>query len=225
MPQAAKPEKSEPTNKRIIDYLPTLLLVWAVVVVAAGPIIVIYQRYNNVQAAKRAAITSAAPITKKPAQADIDNYTVAPDMPRYLTIPKLGVKARVQAVGLTKDGAIGSPSNVYDTAWYTGTSKPGQPGVSLIDGHVSSWTTKGVFYKLGTLQSGDTIQVTLGNNTVLSYTVIRTQTYTSDNVDMTALLSPVNPAKPGLNLITCAGDVIKGTNQFDRRVVVFAEKS
>jgi hypothetical protein len=39
---------------------------------------------------------------------------------------------------------------------------------------------------------------------------------------MSALLSPINAGKPGLNLITCTGDVIKGTNDFTERIVVFA---
>jgi hypothetical protein len=40
---------------------------------------------------------------------------------------------------------------------------------------------------------------------------------------MAAALSPINPAKPGLNLITCSGQVVKGTNEFNKRTVVFTE--
>jgi len=38
----------------------------------------------------------------------------------------------------------------------------------------------------------------------------------------TADLSLVDPAKPGLNLISCVGDVIPGTSEFNERIVVFA---
>jgi hypothetical protein len=41
---------------------------------------------------------------------------------------------------------------------------------------------------------------------------------------MTAALSPINPHKPGLNLITCTGNVIAGTNEFSERIIVFAEQ-
>jgi LPXTG-site transpeptidase (sortase) family protein len=166
--------------------------------------------------------SSAAPSTVKPSTNLTDSYTVAPDMPRYIIIPKIGVKTRVLAVGLTKDGAVGTPNNVYDTAWYSGSAKPGQPGAALIDGHVAGWNTKGVFYNLTKLQGGDRFAVELGNGTQLSYRIVKTATYDATNVDMGAVLAPVDPSAPGLNLITCGGSVTPGTNEFDRRIVVFA---
>jgi hypothetical protein len=38
---------------------------------------------------------------------------------------------------------------------------------------------------------------------------------------MQQVLSSVNPDQPGLNLMTCTGQVIKGTSQFNERLVVF----
>ncbi|HEY5442554.1 MAG TPA: class F sortase, partial [Candidatus Saccharimonadales bacterium] len=80
----------------------------------------------------------SVPSTTKPSVSAFNTYAVAPDLPRYLRIPKLGVNARVLQVGVNSSGALGTPSNVFDTAWYTGSAKPGQPGATLIDGHVSS---------------------------------------------------------------------------------------
>jgi LPXTG-site transpeptidase (sortase) family protein len=181
----------------------------------------------NAAAAKAVALANAgkpspAPATIKPTPAAVASYTVPATHPRYLKIPTLGVNARVMPVGLTKTNAIGTPSNVYDTAWYTGSNLPGQPGATLIDGHVSSWTTNGVFYGLKTLKAGDAIQLQLGNDTTLNYTVVKTQTYASGNVDVNSLLTPITKNKPGLNLITCAGDVIKNTNEFNQRIIVYA---
>ena len=167
---------------------------------------------------------AAVPSTTKPTGQSLSQYTVAPDLPRYLKIPKLGVYARVLQVGLTKDGALGTPNNVYDTAWYTGSAKPGQPGAMLIDGHVSSWTAHGVFYGIKTLAAGDSIQVVRGDGAVLNYQVVSTQVYPAGNVDMQAAVTPVTASKPGLNLITCTGQVIRGTSEFNERVVVFAQQ-
>jgi len=147
---------------------------------------------------------------------------VAPGMPRYIIIPKLSVKARVLSVGLTKDGAVGTPTNVYDTAWYNGSAKPGQAGASLIDGHVSSWTTHGIFYGLYNLQPGDNFSIELGNGSQLNYRVVKSATYSADSVDMAAVLSPIDPSAPGLNLITCSGTVLPGTSEFNKRIVIFA---
>jgi sortase (surface protein transpeptidase) len=180
----------------------------------------------QVSALSKAAANSeaAVPTNVKPGSESVGAYTVAPDLPRYLKIPKLGVMARVRQVGLTGSGALDTPSNVYDAAWYSGSAKPGQSGASVIDGHVSSWNTKGVFYGLKKLQPGDSIQVVRGDGAVLNYQVVRTQVYGSDNVDMKAAMMPVNASRPGLNLITCTGQVIKGTSQFNQRLIVYTEQ-
>lgn len=166
----------------------------------------------------------SVPSTTKPSSHAISQYAVAADLARYLNIPKLGVHARVLQVGVTTSGALGTPSNVYDTAWYTGSAKPGQPGATLIDGHVSSWTTHGVFYGIKTLKAGDAIQIIRGDGAVLNYQVVKTQVYNADNVDMQAAVTPITAGKSGLNLITCTGQVEKGTSEFNKRVIVFAQQ-
>jgi sortase (surface protein transpeptidase) len=166
----------------------------------------------------------AAPGTAKPSGHTISQYVVAPSLPRYLKIPKLGVDARVLQVGVTASGSIGTPSNVYDTAWYTGSAKPGQAGAMLIDGHVSSWTTHGVFYGIGRLKPGDMMQIVRGDGAVFNYRVVKVETYPANQVDMQAVIKPVTASQPGLNLITCTGRVIKGTDQFSQRVIVFGQQ-
>ena len=102
------------------------------------------------------------------------DYTVSPNLPRYLIIPKLNVDARVLSVGVNSSGAIGAPDNIFDTAWYNESAEPGQPGAVLIDGHVSSWTAHGVFYGLTRLVPGDTIQIKRGDGTMFTYSVVKT---------------------------------------------------
>lgn len=169
--------------------------------------------------------TASTPDTTKPSGSAVSQYVVAPDVPRYLTIAKLGVRARVMQVGVDSNNVLGVPTNIYDTAWYTGSAKPGQAGATLIDGHVSSWTTHGVFYGLNKLVAGDQLQLERGDGTVLHYTVVRAQTYPAGQVDMQAAITPVTAGKSGLNLISCTGQVIKGTSQYNQRVIVFAQQN
>ncbi len=164
------------------------------------------------------------PSTNKPGANQISQYTVSPDLPRYIKIPKLKVYSRVLQVGVTSSGALATPNNVYDAAWYTGSAKPGQPGATLIDGHVSSWTTNGVFYGIKNLVAGDNIQIVRGDNTVLNYQVVKTQVYDADNVDMQAAVTSIASGKSGLNLISCTGKVKPGTSEFTQRVIVFAKQ-
>jgi sortase (surface protein transpeptidase) len=161
---------------------------------------------------------STAPVTADTLRA----YRVAPEAARYISIPKLGVLARVLQVGMTKDGALATPSNVFDTAWYKQSAQPGQPGATLIDGHVSSWTTNGVFYGIKKLVAGDTIQIERGDGQKLSYAVVKTVTYPADAVDMGSLMKPVTPGKSGLNLITCGGKYDSKSGEFTQRIAVYA---
>jgi sortase (surface protein transpeptidase) len=152
-------------------------------------------------------------------------YSVAPDLPRYISIPKLGIKnAKVIRVGLTKDGAVGTPVDGWSTAWYTGSAKPGTPGqASFIDGHVlADAKTPGVFGKLKDLAAGDTITITKGDGGVLTYKVVRTALVALDAVEMADMMRPAEAGKSGLNLMTCGGTFNSKADSFDHRTEVFA---
>jgi len=164
------------------------------------------------------------PSTTKPSSATVANYVVAPNLPRYLNIPELSVHARVVSLGLLKSGALATPNNIFDVGWYNESSQPGQPGAMLIDGHVSSWTSKGVFYGIKTLKPGDQIQVQRGDGTIFTYQVISSQIFPDGNVNMQSAITPMAPGKPGLNLITCTGQVKPGTSEFNERVIVYTEQ-
>ncbi|HUY84978.1 MAG TPA: class F sortase [Candidatus Dormibacteraeota bacterium] len=188
---------------------------------AAAQVSALFRQVNRQTAGS--VLQSSVPSTAKPAASAFSQYTVAPDLARYIRIPKLGVDARVTQVGVTNSGALGTPDNINDTAWYNASAKPGQPGATLIEGHVSSGTTAGVFYNLKALAPGDTIQVERGDGTVLNYQVVRTQAYAANNVDMQAAVTPVTAGRPGLNLITCNGQVAPGAD-FNQRLIVFAQQ-
>ena len=87
--------------------------------------------------------------------------------------------------------------------------------------NVSSWTANGVFYNLKQLQPGDKVIITRGDNKTFTYQVVSSKVYNYKKVDMQAALSPIESNKPGLNLMTCTGQVIKGTSEFNERLVVF----
>lgn len=166
------------------------------------------------------------PSSVKPTAQQIAGYQVAPDLPRYINIPAIKVPtSRVISLGANKKNQIVAPANIYDAGWYKRSAKPGQAGAMFIYGHVSSWDAKGLFFNLRKLKPGDKVTVTRGDNKKFTYTVISSKTYNYKKVDMHQALSPIQAGKPGLNLMTCAGKIIKGTNEFDERVVVFTSLS
>lgn len=167
-----------------------------------------------------------APSSKRPSTNDLKAYSVAPELPKYISLPAIKVdRARVINLGVRSNNQIATPNNIYDTGWYAGSAKPGYSGAVFVFGHVSSWQANGIFYNLKKLKSGDTISITRGDDRVFTYKVVRLKTYAVDKVDINEVLSPVNPAKPGLNLMTCSGAIIKGTNDFSERLVVFTEQT
>lgn len=174
------------------------------------------ERANNGQ-------PSSLPSTKKPTDSAFAKYTVAADVPRYIFIPKIAVKAIVEPMGLTADDHIQAPGNVHNAGWYTQSAKPGRPGAVIIDGHVASQATLSVFQALKKLATGDRVTVERGDGKKIEYRVVKSQSYAADAVDMATVLAPINPKTPGLNLITCDGKFTKD-NKFDKRLVVFAEQ-
>lgn len=152
----------------------------------------------------------------------IATYKVAADLPRLLRIPTIQVGARVKRLGTKPNNELKAPSNVYDVGWYDGSSKPGENGTVLLNGHVSGPNNRGVFYSLNKLKTDDKISIERGDGQVITYKVVQSQIYAYDKVDMAAALTSIVPGKPGLNIITCSGKYDAKTNKFSERLVIFA---
>lgn len=165
---------------------------------------------------------SGVPSEEEPKGDYKGTYRVAPSLPRLLAIPSIGVKARVLQVGVDANNRLGTPKNIYDTAWYSASSKPGEMGAVLIDGHYSGPNTRGVFSKLERLRPGDTITLERGDGTTFTYTVAKIETKPENEIDMSQLLVSVDTNAPGLNLITCGGDYDVHSATFNERTVVYA---
>jgi len=184
-------------------------------------LLLVHNNQKTPKAPPGALTSKSAPSSVKPKPKTIVTYSVPPTDPKYIAIPAIGIaNTPILKLGLIND-AIAVPDNIYETGWYDASSKPGQPGAMFIYGHVSSWTADGIFYNLKKLQPSDTITITTGANEIFTYRVVSTKIYQYNNVDMQQVLSPINTNLPGLNLMTCTGRVIKGTSEFNERLVVF----
>jgi LPXTG-site transpeptidase (sortase) family protein len=151
------------------------------------------------------------------------NYSVAPDLPRFIKIPKLGINAPIVSVGLASDGSVGTPSNIYEAAWYNGSTKPGTNGASFIDAH-SSASGGALFGHLDRLTNGDKIQVQKGDGSTITYQVMSVQIVPKDSVDMASMLRPFGSTSKGLNLITCQGNWIDSEKTLTHRVLVYTQQ-
>lgn len=211
------PNKKQNTKKLRLG----LLLVLIIAVVIAG---VIYVRNHNKKSPKiNEGITYS---TNEPNESkkDADNYkwVGSPNDPKKIVIQKINVDAYVQKAGVDQNKKVAVPNNVHLAAWFTESVRPGENGLSIIDGHVSGRKTEGVFKNLKNLQKGDTFNIERGNGTKLTFKVFETRTVPEGEA-ATILFSQNPKVLSQLNLITCGGEFNKQSGQYKDRVIVLSE--
>jgi Sortase domain len=144
-------------------------------------------------------------------------------VPVSVDIPAIGVTSRLLHLGLNADGTIQVPSLVThagEAAWYKYSATPGQIGASVIEGHVDSYQGPAVFYRLGALRPGDTIDVTLADGVMAIFRVTGVRQYVKTHFPAKAIYGATNYA--ALRLITCGGVFDYATGHYLSSTVVFA---
>ena len=139
--------------------------------------------------------------------------------PSRLSIPRLGIRATVERLGLDKQGNLAAPSALKNVAWYADGPAPGEPGGAIITGHLGVRPGQAVFWDLGKLRRGDSIVVTRGDGTRVTFIVDGARTY-ARTAKVPALFSTNGTSE--LWLITCSGQWDYGRSTYDDRLVVHA---
>lgn len=241
----AKANRQARKNRRLLNRLPRVRFSWrlasqigagmlaAIALYTVVDTLTLNGKIKHDQNQTAAAVQSDDPNSRqsaegkdeKPVTTDvIRSYRVAADLPRVVSIDKIGVKARALPMGVNSDGSMQAPINVFDTGWYTGSVKPGQKGAVIVVGHVSGPSQNGVFKNLKTLKAGDTISLENGAGTVFKYQVVKMETVKLEQVDMNKFINTVDGVMEGLNLMTCAGGWLRGSDTFDSRTMVYAKR-
>lgn len=147
-------------------------------------------------------------------------YTVAPDKPRYFSIPSLGISTIVVEIGRKENREMATPTNIYHVGWYTGSSLPGTDGVTILDGHGgdAGW---GIFRTLPRIQIGAEIIVEMGDGRRYTYRVVDTATKELGD-DANAYMqdfafSSPEPGVGSMTVITCTGDWWQASQTYSQR--------
>jgi Sortase domain len=143
--------------------------------------------------------------------------------PVSMAIPAIGVDSSVLHLGLNADGTIQVPSLVTSAgmaAWYKYSATPGQVGASVIEGHVDSYQGPAVFFRLGALSPGDTIDVRLADGVTAIFRVTGVREYPKSQFPAKAIYGATDYA--ALRLITCGGVFDYTTGHYLSSTVVFA---
>jgi hypothetical protein len=148
---------------------------------------------------------------------------LARSRPVGLDIPAIGVDAHVGEVGLNANGTIQVPplfAKPSEAAWYRYSPTPGQPGPSVIVGHVDNIYGPAVFFRIGALVPGDHIGIALADGDVANFMVDGVRTYSKAHFPTAVVYG--STSYPALRLITCGGPFDYSTRQYLDNTVVFA---
>lgn len=144
-------------------------------------------------------------------------------LPVSVDIPAIGVHSQLLHLGVNADGSIQVPSlttSADEAAWFKYSATPGQIGASVIEGHVDSYQGPAVFFRLGALRPGDTIDVTLADGVTAIFRVTGVREYLKDEFPAKTIYSATDYA--ALRLITCGGTFDYATRHYLSSTVVFA---
>jgi sortase (surface protein transpeptidase) len=140
--------------------------------------------------------------------------------PAQLSIPAIGVQTPLTPLGLGSDGTLQVPSDPSVAGWYALGPRPGEPGASVIAGHVDSWERPAVFYRLGELSPGNLVRIALTDGTLVRFRVYAVREFAKAAFPSSLVYGPTQV--PELRLITCGGPWDTQTGHYLDNVVVFA---
>ena len=150
-----------------------------------------------------------------------------PSLPRSLPvsveIPAIGVHSTLLRLGVNPDGTIQVPSlytRPSEAAWYKYSVTPGQIGASVIEGHLDGYHGPAVFFRLGALRPGNSINVTLADGITAVFRVTGVRRYRKSTFPAQAIYGATRYA--ALHLITCGGAFDRTTGHYLSSTVVFA---
>jgi hypothetical protein len=173
-----------------------------------------------------AAPSSAAAPSTGPSAQPLPSAAQTPAAPQgdlraaELRLPTVDVRSRLVELDVGPDGALQPPADPAVAGWYVRGSVPGEPGPTVIAGHVDSRTGPAVFYRLGELAVGDRVEVTRSDGQVFAYSVVAVERHPKNDFPTAAVYGPT--PGPALHLITCGGTFDRRIGHYRDNVVVTA---
>ncbi|MBM7443205.1 class F sortase [Streptomyces sp. HB132] len=200
-------------------------LLWPVAAVGLGFLLV----YNSFDAS--AGVPSAPAVVSLPAASapasPAPSASPAPrglprSEPKRLSISSLAVDAPFTPLSIGSSGQLDAPpaDDPNLVGWFKDGATPGEPGTSVVAGHVDTKTGPAVFLLLSTLKAGRTVDITRQDGTVATFKVDSVETFSKAEFPSKRVYD--DNGSPQLRLITCGGVYDKKKKDYEDNVVVFA---
>jgi LPXTG-site transpeptidase (sortase) family protein len=160
--------------------------------------------------------------TDVPDEKEPEEFYVAPDMPKRIVIPGIAVSGYIQLVGIDQDNRIAVPSNVHIAGWYINSVRPGEVGLSIIDGHRDGTSIGGIFRNVEKLNTGDNFQIEYGDGSTRDFNVVEVkQVSIEDAYDL--MYEKRDSIERQLNLVSCGGKYSKTLGTYEDRIIIIAQ--
>jgi len=141
-------------------------------------------------------------------------------LPKLLRLPAVGVEAAFEYVGLTPDGAMDTPKQPDNVAWFWEGPVPGQPGNAVVTGHVDWAGRVRALWYLNRLGPGDSVEIVDVDGATHCFVIQSKQMYNAAAAPVEEIFG--SSGIPELTLITCTGVFDHQTKQYLSRLVVRA---
>ncbi|MFE7747940.1 class F sortase [Streptomyces sp. NPDC057428] len=222
---------ADPQQSETVPASPALgrSLLWPVVAVGLGFLLV----YNSFDAS--AGVTPAPAVVSLPAPSASAAASPAPSgspsllpsglprsEPERISIKSIAVDAPFTPLSIGSSGRLDPPpaNDANLAGWFKDGATPGEPGTSVVAGHVDTKTGPAVFLLLSTLKAGNTVDITREDGVVATFEVDSVETFSKTDFPNNRVYADKGTAQ--LRLITCGGDYDKKAKDYEDNVVVFA---
>jgi LPXTG-site transpeptidase (sortase) family protein len=196
------------------------IIVMAVIAIVTG-IMLATETHDEAKPGPTIRYSTNNPSETKPSDSGY-SWRGAANEPRRIILSSIDTEGYIQKVGVDQKREIAVPNNVHTAGWFVDSVKPGDKGLSIIDGHVDGQTESGIFEQLNKLQKGDAYTVEFGDGTEKKFEV--TKVFTVKTEEAANILYSQDPnISNQLNLITCTGQYNRSEHQYDKRVVVYSK--
>ena len=147
---------------------------------------------------------------------------LAPSTPTRVRIAAIKVNAPLTGLSLDDSGHLAAPpeKNRDLGGWYQDGTTPGALGTAAIAGHVGDPHGPAVFYNLGALKKGDTIQVDRADGLTAVFAIDAVEAYDARDFPTAKVYGAATRAE--LRVITCGAGFDDRHGRFRGNVVVYA---
>jgi hypothetical protein len=140
-----------------------------------------------------------------------------------LTVPAIGVRARIVPLGPGRNGSARVPplSKPFLAGWFDKGAAPGQRGTADLFGHVDSrFSGPAVFYKLGLLRPGESVTVERADRRVAVFRIYSVRMFAKARFPAAGIYAGTGHAE--LRLVTCGGPFDSRSRDYLDNTVAFA---